>query len=454
MILLKANQLNKIVVTLTENSTLCDPEYLFYFVHIFSKDTVAFIRPNISIHKDRYDEFEFVEGRGIGEIAFPYTGEYNYYIYEQPFGSGNLDPLLSTNLVENGICIFIEEDKNTTNEYFVEFISDDEFDSNVIFAPDELQPPSQTPSNTPSPTPTRTQTPTPTPTITPSITPTNTQTPTQTETPTQTPTPSSTPPPPFDDDAALYLAEVLNAGGTGITPTISAATDTLFSSLKSNGLYDKMSFFYPLLGGVSASTGLMGKRVSGTTYDIQWYGGWNFAYSGATGNAVNTYAEFNISGGTLPATNSHISLYGNEAATTTPTYDLSINFNNQVGRVQSLIFNFGNLGSGYYEYNGYEAVASASQTDFVIFTRNLAGTQTIRVRNGITLTNKTEDCNDISNDRQWALGCEGGNDGSRFNFGNNRYCWVGFGTKLTPAECLTYQTIVNTFQTSIGRNTY
>ena len=198
MILLKANQLNKIVVTLTENSTLCDPEYLFYFVHIFSKDTVAFIRPNISIHKDRYDEFEFVEGRGIGEIAFPYTGEYNYYIYEQPFGSGNLDPLLATNLVENGISMFIEVSKDTTNEYFVEFISDDEFDSNVIFAPDELQPPSQTPSNTPSPTPTRTQTPTPTqtPTITPtpSITPTITASPT----PTLTPTPSSTPPPPLD----------------------------------------------------------------------------------------------------------------------------------------------------------------------------------------------------------------------------------------------------------------
>ena len=163
MILLKANQLNKIVVTLTENSTLCDPEYLFYFVHIFSKETVAFIRPNISIHKERYDEFEFVEGRNTGEIAFPYTGEYNYFVYEQPFGSGNVNPLLATNLVEQGISMFIEEDKNTTNEYYVEFISDDEFDSNIIFAPDELQPPSQTPTQglTPTPTPTNTQTPTP-----------------------------------------------------------------------------------------------------------------------------------------------------------------------------------------------------------------------------------------------------------------------------------------------------
>ena len=208
MILLKANQLNKIVVTLTENSTLCDPEYLFYFVHIFSKETVAFIRPNISIHKERYDEFEFIEGRNPGEIPFPYTGEYNYFVYEQPMGSGNLNPLLATNLVENGICMFIETTKDTTNEYYVEFISDDEFDSNTIFAPDELQPPSPTPSNTASPTPTRTPTPTPTrtptqtptPSITPTITPTTTTTPTNTPTttPTSTPTPSTSPPPPFD----------------------------------------------------------------------------------------------------------------------------------------------------------------------------------------------------------------------------------------------------------------
>jgi hypothetical protein len=198
MILLKANQLNKIVVTLTENSTLCDPEYLFYFVHIFSKDSVAFILPNISIHKERYDEFEFVEGRNVGEIAFPYTGEYNYFVYQQPKGSGNLDPLLSNGLVENGISMLIEEDRNTTNEYFIEYVSDDEFNSNTIFAPDELQPPSQTPSNTPSPTPTRTQTPTPTPTPTITPTPSITPTITPTTTPTLTPTPSSTPPPPLD----------------------------------------------------------------------------------------------------------------------------------------------------------------------------------------------------------------------------------------------------------------
>jgi len=193
MILLKSNQLNKIVVTLTQNTTVCDPEYLFQFVHIFSKENVAFILPNVSPHPTRYDEFQFVEGQGVGQIPFPYEGQYNYYVYAQPFGSGNLNPLLASELVENGISNFIIQSADTTNEYYVEFISDDEFDSNIIFAPDEINPP--TPSNTQglTPTPTPSITASPTQTITPTMTQSPTKTGTPTPTPTITPSPSSAP---------------------------------------------------------------------------------------------------------------------------------------------------------------------------------------------------------------------------------------------------------------------
>lgn len=198
MILLKSNQLNKIVVTLTQNTTLCDPEYLFQFVHIFSKQEVKFILPDVSPHPTRYNQFEFVEGQGVGEIPFPYEGQYNYYVYSQPQGSSNLNPLLATELVENGIAEFIVVSADTTNENYFEFISSDEFNSNTIFAPDEINPPtpSVTPGLSPTPTPSITASPTPTKTQTP--TPTRTQTPTPTTTPTQTPTPSTSPPPPFN----------------------------------------------------------------------------------------------------------------------------------------------------------------------------------------------------------------------------------------------------------------
>lgn len=142
MILLKTNQLNKIVVTVSQNAELANPEWLFSFTHIFSKERVTMILPNISTHKVRYDEFEFVEGpnTNVGQIPFPYTGQYNYAIWEQPYGSGNLNPALAYNKVESGIALLIAQSANTTNDYYMEFISPDEDDSNIIFAPDELNP--------------------------------------------------------------------------------------------------------------------------------------------------------------------------------------------------------------------------------------------------------------------------------------------------------------------------
>lgn len=141
--------------------------------------------------------------------------------------------------------------------------------------------PSPTPSITPTLTPTITPTPTltPTPSITPSLTPTN------------TPTPSSTPAPPFDTDAAIYLNAVVAAGGT-LDATISAATDTLFTSLKSNGLYSGMTLMYPLLGGNNANAQSI-NAVSPGTNNISWNGGMTFDVSGATGNGTNGFGNTN-----------------------------------------------------------------------------------------------------------------------------------------------------------------
>jgi len=182
MLIIKTKQRNSLVVTVSQNSTIPNPEWLFSFTHIFSKQQVRFIPTDISVARSRYDEFEFIEGTGVGEIAFPYEGQYNYAIFQQPAGSGNLNPTLSDGAVEYGTAVVIVSSANTTNDYYVEFISDNEFNSNYIFAPNELNPPSQTPTNTATntPTPTTTPTNTTTPTTTPTNTPTNTTTPTQT----------------------------------------------------------------------------------------------------------------------------------------------------------------------------------------------------------------------------------------------------------------------------------
>ena len=128
------------VVTVSQNATIPNPEWLFSFTHIFSKQQVRFIPTDISSHKVRYDEFIFTEGQGVGEIAFPYEGQYTYGIYQQPQGSGNLNPALSQGIIETGTSLLVAQSATTTNDYYIEYISNDEFNSNYIFAPGEITP--------------------------------------------------------------------------------------------------------------------------------------------------------------------------------------------------------------------------------------------------------------------------------------------------------------------------
>ena len=145
--------------------------------------------------------------------------------------------------------------------------------------------------------------PTPTPSITPSLTP--------------TPTPSATPAPigdfiitqdgdileaqngdliewfeqTLDPDAAAYLADVVASGGT-TNPTIEAAVDTLFTDLKSNGLYSKMKAMYPYVGATASSHAI--NATLNKTFDITWNGGMTHGISGSTGDGINGYGNTNV----------------------------------------------------------------------------------------------------------------------------------------------------------------
>lgn len=310
MLIIKTNQPNTLVVTVSQNSELTNPEYLFSFTHIFSKQNVTFIPTDISTHKSRYDEFYFVEGSGVGEIYFPYQGQYLYAIYEQPAGSGNLNPSLAYNVVENGDAQVFPSSASTMDSQYDIFISSNEDNSNIIFAPGEPNPiptqtstptPTITPSSTPpvTPTSTSTSTPTPTPTTTTTMTPTTTTTttptPTNTTTSTSTPTPTpSSTPPSTDPDASAYLEAVVSAGGTGITASVSAATQTMFLSLKSTGVYSKIDALYPFLGGNAAACKFNAINPIDTdgAFRLVFNGGGTFNQDkGYIGNGTNAYAD-------------------------------------------------------------------------------------------------------------------------------------------------------------------
>ncbi len=587
------------VVTVSQNAELANPEWLFSFTHIFSKRRVTMILSNISTHRVRYDEFEFIEGPNPGQIAFPYEGQYNYGIWEQPAGSGNLDPALAYNLVESGIALLIAQSANTTNEYYMEFISPDEDDSNIIFAPDELNPPSPTPSVTasqtatptitpsntptqqftptptvtPSQTPTRTETPTPTTTTTLTSTPTNTQTPTPTTTttltatptqtptntetpsntptntpsitptqtptttttltatptqtttntpsvtqtqtptttttltatptqtptrtgtptptttttltatPTQTPTPSITasqtqtptpsitatqtitptrtasvtPTPTATPPAGLtqannYLTAIVNAGATGITSTVSAATQTLFTSLWSNSLNTKMIAMYPFLGGNSSGCkfNAIDPQDTNGAYRLLFNGGVTFNASGVTFNGNNGYANTYLSGNTITPNDNHLSVYMRDnTAINTKTY-----LGYGEGSTNFLISNGGD--NNYHYYYGLDTAGIVSTTSATTSGLNLITTtgqsfQNLYRNGSVVLSNSGATTG--STNQEVVIGALN-NAGSIQQYYGNEYRFVTIGYGLSEAQQSTLSSIINTFQTTLGRNTY
>lgn len=101
MIHLTKGQTDSIILTLTEKQLLSNPNYLFVFTNRSSNLQVKFVQLNaadISLYKDRYNEFSIVTNTYFGSSL---NGQYVYSIYEQA-STTNTDPA-GLNLLETGI---------------------------------------------------------------------------------------------------------------------------------------------------------------------------------------------------------------------------------------------------------------------------------------------------------------------------------------------------------------
>jgi hypothetical protein len=289
----------------------------------------------------------------------------------------------------------------------------------------------------------------------PPICPTPTPTSTLTSTPTNTPTPTATPASGFDADAATYLNAIILTGGT-LSPTISAATNTLFTSLKSTGLYTNIDALYLMLGQTAASTALNAKRTN-SQFDITWnnVGDLTFNYSGVTngyqgwGNtnyvpnveASPTDMSFGIY---LTAGNMGDEIYPFGAATTGP-----------------IITNILYLPAPYTQMRLY-GYTNISDSPITITTADASWIGTFDSSNNKTLARNGVSATPAAcvgspalvNEPYYlfTINLNGGVYGSNFFTGRIQTFFTT--TYLTSGQVSTMDNIINTFQTTLGRNLY
>jgi hypothetical protein len=132
------NSTNNVVVTLTENSTVTNPIYLFMFTNQTSNVPYYFISTDTSSYKTRYNKFSVVEKLGAntlnGEVTLGFNGYYNYTVYQTSLSNtsglttaADAVPFI-TKSVEVGV-VDVVLDAQTTTEYDVQ----DE--TNIIYQP-------------------------------------------------------------------------------------------------------------------------------------------------------------------------------------------------------------------------------------------------------------------------------------------------------------------------------
>ena len=82
MLIIRKNEVNNPIATVSMNKTLSNPYYLFSFQHIASKERVSFV-PQVITSNCRYDKFRFTETFSTNlsvtppEVHFPYLGQYS-----------------------------------------------------------------------------------------------------------------------------------------------------------------------------------------------------------------------------------------------------------------------------------------------------------------------------------------------------------------------------------------
>jgi len=132
------NSTNNVVVTLTENSTVTNPIYLFLFTNQTSNVNYYFIGTDTSAYKTRYNKFSIVEKTSAntlnGEVTLGLKGYYNYKVYQTSLantsGLANAAAAVPfiTKTVEVGV-VDVVFDAITNTEYDVQ----DE--TNIIYQP-------------------------------------------------------------------------------------------------------------------------------------------------------------------------------------------------------------------------------------------------------------------------------------------------------------------------------
>lgn len=247
----------------------------------------------------------------------------------------------------------------------------------------------------------------------------------------------------LDSDAQAFIT------ATAITDSaIINAINNLVVSLKSNSLWDKMKVIYPFVGGVEFTHkfNLKDPRNLDSAFRLSFNGTFIHSSNGIQGDGISAYANtFFIPSTHLLNASQHISIYSltdslanirdsGSYEVTTSALALSIRWTNSI-----CYMDLGN--------NFTSDLVSNSLGHFLI--KKNTSSLISGFKNGNLLSDESS-VNTISNRNVYISALN--NNNTPIGHSNRIYAFFSLGFGFTNTEVSNYYTIVQAFQTALGRN--
>lgn len=256
---------------------------------------------------------------------------------------------------------------------------------------------------------------------------------------------------PTDADAIAFL------NATGITdPNISRAIDDFVIGMKANSLWSKTIAIYPFVGGTSTTHmyNLRDPRNLDAAYRISWSGGITHSATGVQGNGSNGYGNTHINDeNNLTRNDKHIAVYSR--TNVGGSYHDAGVYTSSPGVIHGMLLRDASNGNYYRANDGNNGWTITDSRGFFVGLRD-SSTGKRLYRNGTAQSPDPFSSVTIATAlsyKHYIMALNHGNSSNTaIQFSPREYCYFSFGSKFTAGEVSTYNTLVQSLQTSLGRN--
>jgi len=231
------------------------------------------------------------------------------------------------------------------------------------------------------------------------------------------------------------------------------AIQYLVVQLKAKGLWNKMKVIYPFVGGnsTSHSYNLKNPVLATAAFAITFNGGWTHSSNGALANGTTgiAYTNFNPRAHLTSATSTSHGIYVRNNVT-----GIYSGCNNSASGIAQTYLLINRSTSTTYattinsESTTIGTMTTASATGFNVFNRT-SSTNIRGYRNGSKLLDTTQALTNSPN-FEYFIGCRN-NAGSAGNFSAIEVAFHYIGDTLTDSEVSDMYTIIQQYQTILGR---